>query len=372
MRLDRNLIDGMLPPTIGDASTLEIVRFDDNRLSGSIPESIGKLRNVLHLDKHQNGLVGDIPPQISGMESALSIYLHTNHLGGQIPPTIGNLTSLRELRVSTTRISGTIPPSLGKLGTLVNLGLDNNRIGGSIPAELGLLSQRLRTLQLQNNQLNGLLPTFLRLAQFRAVAIDLAGNPFWCPLPAWPALNGTASCVHCPSDVYLEDDHRTCSDHGVCMDGVTCRCDPMWEGVTCDKLRCPSQCNGHGNCYNEREPAQCTLDSSAPSATAGMCLDLNDDCVAAYHDCAANGISIQVDSTGIVLAQEAKHNQIIFARCTCTDAYSGNDCSMDPLPPPTIEPWPDPYAGTSAAPMSRQSPYLWTLLAVAVALLVAK
>lgn len=183
--------------------------------------------------------------------------------------------------------------------------------------------------------------------EFRTVSIDLARNEFWCPLPAWPALNNTASCRHCPDDVYLDDVHRTCSDHGVCIDGQYCRCDPKWTGATCNALRCPSACNGHGTCINALEPEPCVLGTAGGSespAVAGLCQNLADECVAAYHDCPQNGISVQVDSTSIVIAEEAQHNNVVLARCICTDSYFGNDCSMPPLPPPTEEPWPDPYA----------------------------
>ena len=365
LRLEANRIDGTLPPTIGDAATLEVIRADKNQLSGSLPSTIGKLRNVLNLDLHDNKLVGTIPPAISGMESVVRLYLQQNQLEGQIPVTLGDspgqndssvpLASLQELKLSSNKISGTIPPSLGKLYSLHHLAIDSNQITGSIPDELGFLSQRLQLLHLQNNRLDGLLPTFFRQADFRAVAINLAANPFWCPLPAWPALNGTASCVHCPNDLYLEDDHRTCSDHGVCINGRSCRCDPMWEGETCDLLRCPNECNQHGDCINEKQPEMCVLSnideeseanaSTRVEVTEGMCTELSDSCVQAYHDCPDKGISIQVDSTGIVIAVEARHNQIVFARCICKDAWSGNDCTMPPLPPPTVEPWPDPYAG---------------------------
>jgi len=283
--------------------------------------------------------------------------------------TVGNMSSLQEFRASNNKLSGTVPASLGKLQSLVYLAVDNNLIGGSIPAELGVLSQRLELLHLQNNRLNGLLPTFFRLPAFRAVAIDLAGNPFWCPLPAWPALNGTASCVHCPNDMYLEDDHRTCSDHGVCMDGVKCDCDPKWEGPTCNLLRCPGQCNQHGTCYNRQNPSECSLSGvNGTSVTQDMCNALGDDCVAAYHDCPQNGISIQVDSTGIIIAEEPKHNQIVEAYCVCADAWSGNDCTIKPLPPPTSEPWPDPYDLNSGASPSSSTVAPSLLIAVSSSL----
>eukprot|EP00322_Chrysochromulina_rotalis_P026525 CAMPEP_0115841612 /NCGR_PEP_ID=MMETSP0287-20121206/7376_1 /TAXON_ID=412157 /ORGANISM="Chrysochromulina rotalis, Strain UIO044" /LENGTH=1520 /DNA_ID=CAMNT_0003295259 /DNA_START=20 /DNA_END=4582 /DNA_ORIENTATION=- len=366
IRLDANRIDGTVPATIGDATTLEVVRLDGNALSGSIPSTVGKLRNVLTLDMHKNRLMGTIPAQISGMESMSSLYLHQNELTGQIPSTIGNLSSLKDLRLSQNTLTGVIPSSFGELGSLERLALHDNSIGGSIPEELGLLEGRIRVLHFQGNRLNGLLPTFFKQPEFRAVSINLANNELWCPLPTWPALNGTASCRHCPDDVYLDNIHRTCSDHGVCMDGMECRCDPRWTGDTCNLLRCPSACNGHGTCVNEREPTPCSSANNDvqndTSVTQGMCENLSDDCVAAFHDCPQNGISVQVDSLGIVIAQEDKHNSIVYAKCICTDSYFGNDCSMPPLPPPTVEPWPDPYA--SGAQQRRRLDHFDLLLLV--------
>ena len=147
--------------------------------------------------------------------------------------------------------------------------MHGNQVGGSIPAQLGDLELRLKTLQLQNNRLNGLIPTFFKRQPFRTMQIDLAGNPFWCPLPAWPTIY-TASCVHCPNDTYVEDKHRTCSDHGVCIDGERCRCDPRWYGGDCERLRCPNKCNFHGACEQRRTPEVCQTNSTV-DPTAGLC-----------------------------------------------------------------------------------------------------
>ena len=140
----------------------------------------------------------------------------------------------------------------------------------------------------------------------------------------------------------------------MCIDGVSCRCDPAWEGDTCALLRCTGPedgCNDHGDCENDKAPAPCSVDSNGTviDSAEGLCTNLLDDCIAAYHECPQRGVSIQVDSGGIVIAEEVKHNQIVYARCICRDAWSGNDCTMPPLPPPPIQPWPDPYEEVDAA-----------------------
>lgn len=234
---------------------------------------------------------------------------------------------------------------------------------------LGLLQEKLRTLSLQNNQLNGLIPSFFKRDEFKLIEVDLSGNPFWCPLPAWPTII-TASCVHCPGDVFVDDKHRTCTDHGVCIDGLQCRCDPEWTGDNCEVLDCPNNCNEHGECINERVPRTCGLNGTDP--TIGMCTSIDDTCVAAFHDCPSRGISSQVDSEGITIALEPdRHNQIVYARCVCLDEWAGNDCSIPPPPPPTEQPWPDPrQMASGAASALRARPSLLLLLGALICLAV--
>ena len=118
-------------------------------------------------------------------------------------------------------------------------------------------------------------------------------------------------------------------------------------------LRCTGigdGCNNQGSCENDFAPAQCLITNAdgnltETDAAEGLCENLQDDCIEAFHSCPHNGMSLQVDSTGVVIAEDqTRHNKIIFAKCVCTNAYSGNDCTLPPLPPPTIEPWKDPYA----------------------------
>ena len=91
-----------------------------------------------------------------------------------------------------------------------------------------------------------------------------------------------------------------------------------------------------------------------------LCQAIDDDCVAAYHSCPSNGVSLQIDSEGIVIAVEPRHNSILFAYCVCTDEWSGNDCTIPPPEPPTEQPWPDPYENyvESAAPRGVRRPTL--------------
>lgn len=363
LHLDHNLIDGTLPVTIGDAMSLEVLQLHANSISGTLPDTVGQLAALREMDMHQNALVGTVPPKISGMVSLEMLNLQRNSLHGQLPETLGELVKLTNVDISRNMLGGTIPQNLGKLELLQHLSLEQNQVGGSIPEALGQLSRRLETLRLGNNSLNGLLPLFFKEEWMRRVAADLSHNPFWCPLPAWPAII-SASCVHCRNDSFPEDPHRTCSDHGVCIDGAFCRCDADWTGEDCSQLQCSNECNGRGDCYNERIPEPCGANLTAMAAStqgidvalaalisdpsAGMCMLEEDTCVSAYHDCPHKGVSEQVDSTGIVIRAEAHHNKIVYARCFCKDDWSGAGCTIEPPPPPTEEPWPDPYDASAA------------------------
>ena len=271
------------------------------------------------------------------MTSALTIKLDRNQLTGQMPVSSATSPSSRIWSFSHNRLAGTIPPSFGTLFSLRNLSIDDNQISGSIPVEVGS-RERIELLHFQQNRLNGLLPTFFKRAEFRLVVIRLQDNPFWCPLPKRQAIH-SATCLHCPNDTITDDESRTCSDHGVCIDGHTCRCDPRWEGDKCDKLRCPGRCNlmgppvgeVKGYCVQAREPEMCELNATDP--TTGMCTSVQDTCVAASRLPAQRHLAAG-RLEGITIPQEEKH-QILYARCQCINKWSGADCSIDPPKPPT-------------------------------------
>ena len=99
-----------------------------------------------------------------------------------------------------------------------------------------------------------------------------------------------------------------------------------------------------------------------------MCQGDDSDCVAAYHDCPYKGVSSQVDSEGIVIKPGEKHNQIIKATCYCLNDWSGAGCTNPPQPPPTEEPWPDPYDNISGARSKWSGQFLATLALASCAL----
>jgi Leucine-rich repeat (LRR) protein len=81
-----------------------------------------------------NQLSGLIPPELGNLSSLQSLNLSSNQLSGSIPPELGNLSSLQSLFLSSNRLSGSIPPELGDLSSLLVLRLNHNHLTGDVPA----------------------------------------------------------------------------------------------------------------------------------------------------------------------------------------------------------------------------------------------
>jgi Leucine-rich repeat (LRR) protein len=182
--LVNNNLSGVIPPTLGNLTSLIYLYLDNNNLSGSIPSSLGNLSSLVRLYLHANSLIGSIPAELGNLSSLSQLFLHNNvltdsipanlgnmsaltnmslsgnNLSGAIPSTLGNLTNLTSLQLTGNQLSGAIPPTLGNLTSLIYLYLDNNNLSGSIPSSLGNLSSLTR-LYLHANSLIGSIPAEL-------------------------------------------------------------------------------------------------------------------------------------------------------------------------------------------------------------------
>ncbi|XP_039805830.1 LRR receptor kinase SERL2-like isoform X3 [Panicum virgatum] len=105
-------LSGMLSPTIGNLTNLQIVLLQNNNITGPIPAEIGKLSKLKTLD------------------------LSSNHLDGGIPTTVGHLQSLQYLRLNNNTLSGPFPSASANLPQLVFLDLSYNNLSGPIPGSL--------------------------------------------------------------------------------------------------------------------------------------------------------------------------------------------------------------------------------------------
>ncbi|GJX39449.1 MDIS1-interacting receptor like kinase 2-like protein [Tanacetum coccineum] len=136
--------------------SLTELSLSENQLNGSIPSSLGDLTSLIFLSLYTNQLSGPIPIELGNMKSLTVLYLSNNKLSGPIPIELGNMTSLTRLVLSENQLNGSIPSSLKYLRSLQILALHVNKLSGPIPQGIG--SIQLFRLNLDTNQLSGQLP----------------------------------------------------------------------------------------------------------------------------------------------------------------------------------------------------------------------
>ena len=94
LNLQRNQLNGPIPPELGDLANLRILRLWSNDLSGPIPPELGNLGSVEDLDVFGNDLSGPIPPELGELASLTRLQLGSNSLTGLIPRSLLDLTRL--------------------------------------------------------------------------------------------------------------------------------------------------------------------------------------------------------------------------------------------------------------------------------------
>ncbi|KAH6767179.1 Leucine-rich repeat protein kinase family protein [Perilla frutescens var. hirtella] len=176
------LINGAIPSTLGNLSSVVELHLSDNNLTSVVPPSLGQLVRLSVLDLSQNLLTGSIPATFGDLGNLTLLDMSSNFLSGAIPPGIGSLSRLQFLNLSGNSLSSSIPAQLGDLSSLVELDLGFNSLLGSVPVNLrGLRS--LLLMVLGNNFLSGSLSAdlFSSLSQLQFVV--LSHNGFSGELP---------------------------------------------------------------------------------------------------------------------------------------------------------------------------------------------
>ncbi|TYH96505.1 hypothetical protein ES332_A12G182000v1 [Gossypium tomentosum] len=95
-------LSGILAPSIGNLTNLQLLLLQNNNISGNIPSELGR------------------PPKLH--------ILDVSNFSGQIPTTLSLLESLQYLRLNNNSLSGTIPSSLANMAQLTFLQRHNQQI----------------------------------------------------------------------------------------------------------------------------------------------------------------------------------------------------------------------------------------------------
>ncbi|KAK8322677.1 hypothetical protein V6Z11_A12G186100 [Gossypium hirsutum] len=112
LRAPSQNLSGILAPSIGNLTNLQLLLLQNNNISGNIPSELGR------------------PPKLH--------ILDVSNFSGQIPTTLSLLESLQYLRLNNNSLSGTIPSSLANMAQLTFLDLSFNNLSSQIP---GLLAK---------------------------------------------------------------------------------------------------------------------------------------------------------------------------------------------------------------------------------------
>ncbi|KAL3838586.1 hypothetical protein ACJIZ3_023177 [Penstemon smallii] len=181
LNLGQNMLNGSIPPAIGQLSKMEYLSISSNNFQGTLPHQLGNLTSLQQLYMDSSGVSGPIPDDISNLKSLQTLWASDNRFTGKIPEFLGTFSDIKVLRLEGTNLEGPIPSSFGSLtkledlrigdlggndsslGFLDNLtslsilSLRNCRIGGQIPEQLSALPN-LKILDLSFNKLTGRVP----------------------------------------------------------------------------------------------------------------------------------------------------------------------------------------------------------------------
>ncbi|KAM5573193.1 hypothetical protein ABKV19_012966 [Rosa sericea] len=175
--LSKNQLNGSLPDSVGQLSSLEELSLSGNSMTGVITEShflnLSRLQGLLLSGNHFSiNLSSDWNPpfQLTGL--GMSSY----KLGPAIPKWILRQTNLRGLLLSNATLSGSLPTKFWDLFSgLVWLDLSMNQIHGKLP---NLSTSSLSFLNLSSNLFSGALPSFSPMLD----SLYLSNNRFSGPL----------------------------------------------------------------------------------------------------------------------------------------------------------------------------------------------
>nr|Q8L899.1 RecName: Full=Systemin receptor SR160; AltName: Full=Brassinosteroid LRR receptor kinase; Flags: Precursor [Solanum peruvianum]AAM48285.1 systemin receptor SR160 [Solanum peruvianum] len=183
--LSYNNFSGMVPESLGECSSLELVDISNNNFSGKLPvDTLLKLSNIKTMVLSFNKFVGGLPDSFSNLPKLETLDMSSNNLTGIIPSGICKdpMNNLKVLYLQNNLFKGPIPDSLSNCSQLVSLDLSFNYLTGSIPSSLGSLS-KLKDLILWLNQLSGEIPQELMYLQaLENLILDF--NDLTGPIPA--------------------------------------------------------------------------------------------------------------------------------------------------------------------------------------------
>eukprot|EP00253_Pinus_taeda_P027108 PITA_27108 len=181
LNLSRNLLSGSIP-SLRNLTNLERLYLGNNKLEGNIPDDFEQLRRLGLLDISRNLLSGKIPTSLACLKQLRDLLLHNNRLSGSIPSNLGSCTNFELLDLSHNILTGSIPREIAKLHNLqFYLNLSQDLLEGSLPFEIGKITMA-QAIDVSANHLTGAIPSTLGSC-VELCSLNLSQNSFQGPIP---------------------------------------------------------------------------------------------------------------------------------------------------------------------------------------------
>ncbi|XP_048429283.1 receptor-like protein 2 [Pyrus x bretschneideri] len=154
-RAGNNILSGVLPKDIYNATKLKEIALPSNSLHGAISEKIFNLTNLVILDISFNQLSGVLPLHFGKLSKLKLLALDYNNFEGSLPPSLMNCTNIVEIHMAANNLGGDISMlNFSKLSHLSKLDLLRNHFTGTFPTSL-YSCQSLKAIRLTANNLRG-------------------------------------------------------------------------------------------------------------------------------------------------------------------------------------------------------------------------
>ncbi|PRQ30276.1 putative non-specific serine/threonine protein kinase [Rosa chinensis] len=155
--LSHNQFEGPLPHWSSDAA--KYLALESNLFSGPILSNYDQLLpNLVGLYLSDNPLNGSIPPSVCNLSSLETLTLRSNHLSGEFPQGWSLWPNIETVDVSDNNLSGNFTSSMGVPSSLRVLDLSKNNFGGQIPSSLFQNCSGLVSIDLGGNRFTGSIP----------------------------------------------------------------------------------------------------------------------------------------------------------------------------------------------------------------------
>ncbi|KAK2404896.1 receptor protein 9DC3 [Trifolium repens] len=130
--LSYNLLDGDLPVSICNMSSLQLLNLAHNKLTGNIPQCLADLSFLQVLDLQMNKFYRTIPSNFSQDCALRTLNLNGNLLDGVLPKSLSNCEYLGVLNIGSNKIEDNFPDWLQTMQYLKVLNLQDNKLHGII------------------------------------------------------------------------------------------------------------------------------------------------------------------------------------------------------------------------------------------------